>query len=106
MVILKKNEKQIPQYLHFRCGMTHINYSLIKLGKTFKMQKEFLKTEMNHDEVDDNKYNDKKDEWLNYVNQDVLCTDFSFGRNCKSMDENTGFSKMDCLCTWPRMEIF
>ena len=23
-----KNNKQIPQYLHFRCGMTHLNYSL------------------------------------------------------------------------------
>ena len=25
--IEKKNEKQIPQYLHFRCGMTHLIYS-------------------------------------------------------------------------------
>ena len=24
----EKNKKQIPQYLHFRCGMTHLNYSL------------------------------------------------------------------------------
>ena len=23
-----KNKKQIPQYLHFRCGITHIIYSL------------------------------------------------------------------------------
>ena len=50
MDILKK--KHIPQYLHFRCGMTHLNYSLKKLGKTFKLQKELLKTEMDHDEVD------------------------------------------------------
>ena len=44
-------KKQIPQYLIFRCGMTHLNYSLKNLGKTFKLQKELLKTEMNHDEV-------------------------------------------------------
>ena len=25
---IEKNKKQIPQYLHFRCGTTHINYSL------------------------------------------------------------------------------
>ena len=25
---IKKIKKQIPQYLHFRCGMTHLNYSL------------------------------------------------------------------------------
>ena len=23
-----EKNKQIPQYLHFRCGMTHLNYSL------------------------------------------------------------------------------
>ena len=32
--------------------MTHINYSLKKLGKTIKLQKELLKYEMVHDEVD------------------------------------------------------
>ena len=31
--------------------MTCLNYSLEKLGKTFKLQKELLKTEMNHDEI-------------------------------------------------------
>ena len=31
----KTNTKQTAQYLHFRCGMTHLNYSLKKLGKTF-----------------------------------------------------------------------
>ena len=34
--LIYKNKKQIPQYLHFRCGMTHLKYSLKKLGKTFK----------------------------------------------------------------------
>ena len=58
MVILKK--KQIPQHFHFRCGMTHLNYSLKKLGRTFKLQKESLETEMNHDEIDYNDYKDKK----------------------------------------------
>ena len=47
----EKIKKQIPQFLIFRCGMTHLNYSLKKLGKNFKLQKELLKTEMNHDEV-------------------------------------------------------
>ena len=26
--LVYKNNKQIPQYLHFRCGMTHLIYSL------------------------------------------------------------------------------
>ena len=40
--------------------MTHLNYSLKILGRTFKLQKELLKTEMDHDEVDYNKYKDKR----------------------------------------------
>ena len=31
--------------------MTQLNYSLKKLGKTFKFQKEVSKTEKNHDEI-------------------------------------------------------
>ena len=29
--LIHKKNKQSPQYLHFRCGMTHLNYSLKKL---------------------------------------------------------------------------
>ena len=57
---IDKNKKQIPQNLHFRCGKTHLNYSLKKLGKTFNLQKELLKTEMDHYEVDYNSYKEKK----------------------------------------------
>ena len=39
--------------------MTHLNYSLKKLGKTFKLQKELLKSEMDHDGVDGNNNKDK-----------------------------------------------
>ena len=93
----KTSTKQIPQYLHFRCGMTHLNYSLKKLGKTFKLQKELLKTEMNHDNVDGNNYKDKIDDWLPYVKNDVLCTAFSYARYIKDMQEITGFSMKDSL---------
>ena len=80
--------------------MTHLNYSLKKLGKTFKIQKELLKTiktEMNHDEVDGNNYKEKINEWLPYVKNDVLCTAFSCARYIKAMEEITGFSMEDCL---------
>ena len=40
--------------------MTHLISSLKKLGKTFKIQRELLKTETNHDELDGNNYKDKK----------------------------------------------
>ena len=93
----KTSTKQISQYLHIRCDMTHLNYSLKKLGKTFKLQKELLKTEMNHDDVDGDNYKDKIDEWLPYVKNDVLCTAFSYARCIKAMQEITGCSMKDCL---------
>ena len=77
--------------------MTHLIYFLKNLGKTFKLQKELLKTETDHDEVDYNNYKDKKYEWLPYVKQDVLCTAFSYARYCKAMEELTGFSMKDFL---------
>ena len=92
-----KNKKQIPQYLHFRCGMTYLNYSLKKLGKTFELQKELLKTEISHNEVYSDTWKDKKSEWLPYVKNDVLCTAFSYARYIKAMEEITGFSMKDCL---------
>ena len=68
-----KSKRQIPQYLHFRCGMTHFYSSLKKSGKTFKLPKPFWKTEMNHDDIDGNKYEDKKifgylmSKWMFYL---------------------------------------
>ena len=88
----EKNRKQIHQYLIFRCGMTHLNYSVKKLGKTFKLQKELLKTEKNHDEVNSDTWEDKKDEWLDFVKNDVLCTAFSYAKYIKAMEEITGSS--------------
>ena len=95
MVILRK--KHIPQYLFSRCGMNHLNYSLEKLGKTFKLQEELLKTEMNHDDADGNNYMNKKDEWLPYIKQDILCAAFSYARSCKTVEDITGFSMKDFL---------
>ena len=96
--LILKNNKQIPQYLHFRCGMTHLNYPLEKLGKTFKLQNELLKTKMDHNEVYPDTWKDKKSEWLPYVKNDyVLCTAFSYARYIKAMEEIMGFSMKDCL---------
>ena len=95
--LIQNGKRQIPQYLHFRCGMTHLNYSLEKLGKTFQLPKELLKTEMNHDDIDENNWRDKKDIWLPYVKNDVLCTAYSYARYNKAMQEITGFSMKDCL---------
>ena len=39
----------------------------------------------------------KKDDWLPYVKNDVLCTAYSYARYNKFMEEKTGFSMKDCL---------
>ena len=94
---MSRKTKKIPQYLHFRCGMTFLKFSIKKLGKTFKLQKEILKTELSHDEVDGNNYKDKINERLPYVENDVLCTAFSYARYIKAPEEKTCFSMKQCL---------
>ena len=76
--------------------MTHLIYSLIKLEKTFKLPKKLLKTELDHDGINENTWKNKKDEWLLYVKNDVLFTDYSYACYCKAMEELTGFIMKDC----------
>ena len=52
---------------------------------------------MNHDGIDKNNWKDKKDEWLPYVKNNVLCTAYSYARYIQAMEEITGFSMKDCL---------
>ena len=95
--VIEKTIKQIPQYLHFRCGITHLYSSLKKLGKTFKLQTELLETEMNQDDVNGDNYKNKINELLPYVKNDVLYTAFNHARYCKAMEDITGVSMKDCL---------
>ena len=96
----EKNIRQIPQYLHFCCRMTHLKYSLKQLGRNFRLQNGLLKFELDHNEVDYNNYKDMKSQWLPYGKQDVLCTAFSYARYINCLEEVTGFSMKDCL-TFP-----
>ena len=68
-----------------------------KFRNTFKLPKELLKTEMNHDEIDENIWRDKKDERLPCVKIEVLSTAYSYARYNKCMEELTGFSMKACL---------
>ena len=92
---IQTNQKENPQYLYFRCGMTHLNSSLKKLAKTFKLQHSLLKIEMNHDDVVGHNYKIRKHEGLDYVKEDVLCTAFSYAIYSKAMEEITGISLQD-----------
>ena len=59
------------------------------MGRTFILQKELFKTEMNYDEIYADNWRDKKDEWVDYVKNNVLCTAFIYARYTKAMVETT-----------------
>ena len=87
----------VPQCFTFRCGMTHINTSLKKMGVTYGLQQELLKKWMDHDNVYEETWKDKKGEWTDYVNNDVLCTAFGHGRYSSGTEAFTGFGKKNIL---------
>ena len=89
--------KKIPQYVHFRCGLLHIKDSLKNIGKSYKLQESLLKQELEHDEIFEDTWEEKENEWLPYLKNDVLSTAFSYARYSKGMEELTGFGMKNCL---------
>ena len=91
-----ENEK-IPQYVHFRCGRVHINISLKNIGISYMLQPSLLKQELEHDGTFGNIWEEKQNERLPYLKNDVLSTAFSFARYAKGMEESTGFGMKNSL---------
>ena len=94
--IKTSGNKTLQQYVIFKCGLTHLNLSLRKSGTTFEFQKGLVKTEMKHEDVFDNTWKNKKDECIDYVKSDVLCTVFSYTRYSKALELFTLFGREDC----------
>ena len=69
--------KKIPQYVHLRCGLLHIKDFLKNIGKSYKLQPCLLKQELEHDEIFGDNWDEKENEWLPYLKNDVLSTAFS-----------------------------
>ena len=89
--------KKNPQYVHFRCGILLIKDSLKNIGKSYKLQPCLLKKELEHDEIFEDKWEKKENEWLPYLKNDVLSTAFSYARYSKGMEEITGFGMKNSL---------
>ena len=89
--------KKLPQYVHLRCGLIHIKDSLKNIGRSYKLQENLLKQELEHDEFFEDNWEEKENEWLPYLKNDVLSTAFSDARYSKGMDELTGFGMKNCL---------
>ena len=60
-------KNKIPQCVYFRCGRVHINIRWKKKGISYKLQPSLLKKEREHDEIYDDTWEAKEDEWLPYV---------------------------------------
>ena len=96
--------KKNPQYVDFRCGLLHIKDSLKNIGRSYKLQEKLLNKELEHDEIFEDNWEEKENEWLPYLKNDVLSTAFSYARYSKRMDELTGFGMKNSL-TLPALAI-
>ena len=89
--------KKIPQYVHFRCGRVHINQKLRKIGEIYKLQESLLKKELEHDDIYEDTWEAKENEWLPHVKNDVLSTAFCYARYTMGMEELTEFGMKNSL---------
>ena len=88
--------KKIPHYVHFRCGLLHFKDSLKNIGKSYKLQPCLLKQELEHDGIFEDNW-EEKNEWLPYLKNDVLSAAFSYARYSKGMEKLTGFGMKNSL---------
>ena len=75
----------------------HIKDSLKNIGKSYKLQPCLIKQELEHDEIFEDNWEEKENEWLPYHKNDVLSTAFSYARYSKGMEELTGFGMKNSL---------
>ena len=90
------NEKVLQNVL-FRCGKLHIKSSLRKIGVSYKLQSLLLKHEIEHDEIYEDTWEAKEDEWLPYVKIDVLSIAFCWARYTMGMEGLTNFGMKNSL---------
>ena len=80
-----------PQYVHFRYGLLHNKNSLKNIGKSYKLQSCLHKQQLKHDEIYEDNWEEKENESLPCLKNDVLSTAFSYARYTTAMEEVTGF---------------
>ena len=61
------------------------------------MQESLLKKELEHDEIYEDTWEEKENEWLPYVKNDVLSTAFCYARYTMGMEELTAFGMKNSL---------
>ena len=71
--------------------------SLKKIGESFKLQPSLLKQGSEHDEIYEDIWEAKENEWLPYVKNDVLSTAFCYARYTMGLKKLNGFGMKDSL---------
>ena len=64
---------------------------------SYKIQPNFLKQEVEHDEIYEDTWEEKENEWLPYHKNDMLSNPFSYARYAKVMEKLTGFGMTNSL---------
>ena len=78
-------------------GRVHINSSLKPIGTSYKLQLSVLKHEMEHDEIYEDNWEEKENEWLPYVRNDLLSTAFCYATYTTGMGYLTSFGMKTSL---------
>ena len=68
-----------------------------KIGESYKLQENLLKKELEDDEIYEDTWKEKENDWLPCIKNDELSTAFCFARYTMGMEELTGFGKKNSL---------
>ena len=67
------------------------NGSLNEIGISYKLQPPLIKQEIEHDEIFEDLWEARENEWLPLVKNEVLSTAFCYARYTMKMEESTDF---------------
>ena len=68
-----------------------------RIGESYKLQPSILKQEMEHDEIYEDTWEEKENEWLPFVKNDVLSTAFCYARYTMGIEKLTNFGLENSL---------
>ena len=75
--------KMITQYVQFRCRLLQVKFSVKRIGRSCKLQPFLFTQQFEHDEVYEDNWEEKENDWLAYLGNDVLSTAFSYATYSK-----------------------
>ena len=105
MDMLIKTKEYLNMY-NLDVGDLILFKSLRKIGESYKLQESLLKKVLKHDEIYEDTWEAKENEWLPYVKNDVLSTNFCSARYRKGMEELTGFGMKNSVTLPPLANKF